>query len=437
MQPFYLLTKQISKKGKKMKKATISTLILMLALTFCAPSFFETQKAQAGGGKAIDVSINDQMMTIIENYQVINKFPVSTGKWDMPTPIGVHQIYNHIPNAYSTPYDLYMPNWMAITSDGGYGIHGLPYWQYSWGRVYEGENHLGWRVSHGCIRLSLANAEWLYNWAPNGTPVYIHNESGIQAPYNPPEYDAEIIDQSPQHITLKPGESTNVWVKLKNTGKNWWYNVGQYPINLGTDNPKDRKSVFANSSWIGNNRPASLSSSGISNGQETTFSFTITAPLEMKEYEEHFRPVAEHNSWFYDTDIVWYINVWQPEYSSQWYSQSSYPTVNSGDKITLQLKYKNTGSSTWKNYGPNQIHLATSHPKDRNSTFYTTGSWLSPNRPANLEENEIKPGEIGTFNFEITAPNQTGVYTEYFQLVAEGKQWMEDQGVFLNIYVTQ
>ncbi|MFA4930726.1 MAG: L,D-transpeptidase family protein [Patescibacteria group bacterium] len=420
-----------------MKKATIITIIIALALTFSIPNqSFEIEKAKANSSKVIDVSIADQRMTIIENYQIINQFPISTGTWDMPTPIGTHQIYNHIPNAYSTPYDLYMPNWMAITSDGSYGIHGLPYWQYSWGRVYEGENHLGWRVSHGCIRLSLANAEWLYDWAPNGTTVIVHNESGIQANYTPPDYAAEIIDQSPSNITLKPGETTNVWVKLKNIGKNWWYNVGQYPIHLGTDNNRDRASSFSNSSWIGANRPVKLATSGVSYGQEATFNFTITAPQEMKEYEEHFRPVAENHSWFNDPDIVWHINVWQPAYSNQWISQSNYPTVAAGDKIELQIKYQNTGSQTWKNSGANPVRLATSHSQDRNSIFYDQTSWLSPNRLTNLAETEIDPGEIGTFNFTIQAPHTPGVYTEYYQLVAEGANWMEDNGVFLNIYVT-
>ncbi len=418
---------------KRLKSPIFLTICLATAiLTF---GFFQPKTAQAGGGKVIDISIADQQMTVIENYQIINKFPVSTGTWNMPTPVGTHQIYNHISDAYSTLYDLYMPSWMAITPDGGYGIHGLPYWKYSWGNVYEGENHLGIRVSHGCVRLSLDNAAWLYNWAPNGTTVLIHDSSGIEAAFNPPDYDAIIIDQSPSNITLKPGETANVWVKIKNTGKNWWYNVGQYPIYLGTDSPRDRISPFTNNTWIGGNRAVKLATTGVSNNQETTFNFTITAPQEQKDYEEHFRPVAENYSWFNDIDIVWHIKVWQPEYSNQWVSQSTYPTIDKNQTTTLQVQFRNTGSRTWYNTGNNPVRLATSHQKDRNSIFYNPSSWLSPNRLTNLKESSVAPGEIGTFEFEILAPNQTGVFTEYFQLVAEGASWLEDQGVFLNINV--
>lgn len=410
--------------------------ITIFVLTFSVPNvFFETEKTKAASGKVIDISINDQMMTIIENYRIINKFPVSTGTWDMPTPIGTHQIYNHIPDSYSTLYDLYMPNWMAITPDGGYGIHGLPYWKYSWGNVYEGENHLGWRVSHGCVRLSLENAKWLYGWAPVGTTVIVHNESGIQATVIPPDYSAQLIEQSEPYLTLRPGETATLSVKLKNIGLNWWYNVGLKPVHLATTNPNDRKSGFANETWLSTNRAASLPRSGVANNEEETFKFTITAPLTMGEFEEHFKPVAENFSWFEEPDIVWHIKVWEPDYSCKWVSQSDYPSVNRSQTATLQVTFKNTGRQTWKNYGPNAVHLATSHVKDRASQFYDPASWLSPNRLASMDEAEVAPGQTATFTINILAPSQSGSYTEYFQLVAEGLGWMEDHGVFWNINV--
>lgn len=419
-----------------MKTKLLVCAIIFFAFTYFVPNtLLETKTAKAAGGKVIDISIPDQQMTIIENYQIVNKFPVSTGKWDMPTPIGTHQIYNHIPEAYSTPYDLYMQNWMAITPDGGYGIHGLPYWKYSWGNVYEGENHLGIRVSHGCVRLSIANSAWLYNWAPNGTTVIIHDTSGIQAAFNPPDYAGEIIEQSSSYITLKPGETAQLSVKLKNVGKNWWYNVGSRPVHLATSSPIDRISAFANNTWINSNRVTGLPRSGVANNEEVTLSFTITAPAQNGDYEEHFRPVAENYSWFEDTDIIWHIKVWQPEYSCQWISQSEYPTIAKSKTTSMQIKFKNTGSKTWINNGPNAIRLATSHSKDRNSVFYDTNSWLATNRVGSMDEAQVAPGEIGTFTFVLKAPNQTGSYTEYFQLVAEGISWMEDYGTFWNINV--
>jgi hypothetical protein len=46
----------------------------------------------------------------------------------------------------------------------------------------------------------------------------------------------------------------------------------------------------------------------------------------------------------------------------------------------------------------------------------------------------VPPGGTGTFSFPITAPNSAGTVTEYFNLVAEGAAWFNDNG--LNVTVT-
>lgn len=124
----------------------------------------------------IDIDISEQRLRYYEAGVRLGEHVISTGKWSMPTPIGTHAIRNHILTAYSRPYDLYMDYWMAITPDGSYGIHALPYWKLAGGgRKYEGEDHLGKRVSHGCIRQSMADAKKLFEWASVGTPVIVHD----------------------------------------------------------------------------------------------------------------------------------------------------------------------------------------------------------------------------------------------------------------------
>jgi len=128
-------------------------------------------QARIMAGKYIDVNLATQIMTIFENGKIINSFLISSGKRGMDTPKGEHQIYNKHPRPWSKKYGLYMPNWMAITSDGKFGIHELPEWP---GGYKEGQNHLGIPVSHGCMRLGVGPAETVYNWAEIGTPVLVY-----------------------------------------------------------------------------------------------------------------------------------------------------------------------------------------------------------------------------------------------------------------------
>lgn len=128
-------------------------------------------QARIMDGKYIDVNLATQIMTIFENGKIINSFLISSGKRGMDTPKGEHQIYNKHPRPWSKKYGLYMPNWMAITSDGKFGIHELPEWP---GGYKEGQNHLGIPVSHGCMRLGVGPAETVYNWAEIGTPVLVY-----------------------------------------------------------------------------------------------------------------------------------------------------------------------------------------------------------------------------------------------------------------------
>ncbi len=122
-------------------------------------------------GRYIDVSLSRQIMTLFENGRQLNQFLVSTGKVGMPTPTGEFKIMRKEANHWSGKYKLWMPFSMSFAS-GGYYIHELPYWPNGY---REGESHLGHRVSHGCIRLGIGPAKYVFDWSEIGTPIYIHN----------------------------------------------------------------------------------------------------------------------------------------------------------------------------------------------------------------------------------------------------------------------
>lgn len=120
--------------------------------------------------KVIKVDISEQKLYAYERGRLAKSFLVSTGKYGFDTPLGNFHVFKKRPlvrmSWYYGPnnpnnYDL--PNVPHVLSfKGPYTIHGA-YWHNNWGH----------RMSHGCVNVSLPEAEWLYNWTPMGTPVIV------------------------------------------------------------------------------------------------------------------------------------------------------------------------------------------------------------------------------------------------------------------------
>lgn len=123
------------------------------------------------GLKKIVIDISEQNLKAYEGEKIFLDTKVSTGRPGMGTPLGNFHILSKNPRAWSSKYGLYMPYWMAFTTKG-HGIHELPEWP---GGYKEGANHLGVRVSHGCVRLGVGPAKQLYDWAAIGTPVIVQD----------------------------------------------------------------------------------------------------------------------------------------------------------------------------------------------------------------------------------------------------------------------
>ncbi len=122
-------------------------------------------------GRYIDIDINHQVMTLFENGKYIKNYLISSGLPGLDTPKGEFKIENKAPRPWSKKYSLFMPNWMAITGDGKFGIHELPEWP---GGYKEGVSHLGRKASHGCVRLGEGAAKTVYEWTDIGTKVLIY-----------------------------------------------------------------------------------------------------------------------------------------------------------------------------------------------------------------------------------------------------------------------
>lgn len=117
----------------------------------------------------IEINLKNQKLTYYISGQAWREFTISSGKPSTPTPRGVFKIVNKAKKAWSKTYKLWMPYWLGLDR-GSIGIHELPVWP---GGYREGAGHLGKPVSHGCIRLGIGPAQYLYDRVPVGTEVTI------------------------------------------------------------------------------------------------------------------------------------------------------------------------------------------------------------------------------------------------------------------------
>jgi hypothetical protein len=262
------------------------------------------------------------------------------------------------------------------------------------------------------------------------------------------EYSADFAAQN-SYPVIAPGDSFKLSLKLQNVGnKSWARDI----VKLGTDAPKDRISRFLRENRTGNGEPTqwnsdkrvSLSDGPVVPGGFGSFDFYMTAPADMKSgtYREYFRPIAEGVQWMDDRGIYWDVKVVNHE--AQWAGQNfGQKTVEPGQSFMMEVHLRNSGQTTWKNYGDNPVRLATSRSNDRIPAFtredrqnFNPSGWVAANRIA-LVETTVAPGEIGTFRFWYTVPGdmKAGTYREYFQPVHQGVGFMNDLGLYFDITV--
>lgn len=119
----------------------------------------------SGGAHWFDVDLSDQRMYAYEGDTLVNTFVVSTGTWQTPTVTGKFKVWIKLRSAPMSGPGYYLPDVPYIMYfHGDYGIHGT-YWH----------NNFGVPMSHGCVNLSIPDAEWAYNFASVGTVVNVHD----------------------------------------------------------------------------------------------------------------------------------------------------------------------------------------------------------------------------------------------------------------------
>lgn len=117
-----------------------------------------TPRLTRGPGNRTEVLLDKQVTLAITNDKVVRTLHVSTGAPATPTPPGAYKVYAQYTKWWSVPFR----EWLLWASpfNGGIAFH-----QLAEVPVYP--------ASHGCVRLTAAQAPWLYRFLKVGTPVEV------------------------------------------------------------------------------------------------------------------------------------------------------------------------------------------------------------------------------------------------------------------------
>jgi hypothetical protein len=118
---------------------------------------------RVGVGREIVIELGRQSIYAYENGVLKKRALISSGKMITPTVLGDYQIYlKYRSQTMSGPgYSLDNVEW-PMYFYAGYAIHGT--W---WHTMF------GTPMSHGCVNLTNADAQWFWEFAPLGTAVHV------------------------------------------------------------------------------------------------------------------------------------------------------------------------------------------------------------------------------------------------------------------------
>ena len=134
--------------------------------------------AKSFTGAVIVVNRSENKLRLFDGAKLVRVFSVATGQSIYPTPAGVWRIKDKQMNPWWYPptYDAWAKGlkpvppgpgnplgtrWMGLNAPG-VGIHGT-----------DAPSSIGYSASHGCIRMQIPDAEWLFPHVVVGTPVVI------------------------------------------------------------------------------------------------------------------------------------------------------------------------------------------------------------------------------------------------------------------------
>jgi hypothetical protein len=116
-------------------------------------------RAGSAYGHHVEVYRSLGVVLCVDGGTVVRVVHCSTGRPGLETTAGVYHVYLKSLRFYSQEYDSWMP-WTSFFN-AGQGLHGY-------------EEVPSYPASHGCVRLSMPEAPWVYDFATMGTTVIVY-----------------------------------------------------------------------------------------------------------------------------------------------------------------------------------------------------------------------------------------------------------------------
>lgn len=119
------------------------------------------------------VDVTGQVVKITKDQEVLKEMIASTGMEGHETPLGIFEIQNRGTWFFSDKYKQGAKYWVSFRDWGLYLFHSVAMDE-NQQVIPEEEAKLGQRASHGCIRLKIEDAKWIYDNVPEKTKVVVH-----------------------------------------------------------------------------------------------------------------------------------------------------------------------------------------------------------------------------------------------------------------------
>ncbi|MFH1012824.1 MAG: SpoIID/LytB domain-containing protein [Candidatus Peregrinibacteria bacterium] len=236
--------------------------------------------------------------------------------------------------------------------------------------------------------------DYEFEVAPVVNGRYKVSRSAIFIPFSvePVRLDYELIRQEMPKGTIFQGQKIESFVELKNTGNVTWHNYGANQITLGTEAPRDHKSIFVkeNPSRVGY-----LVQSEVPPGQIGRFSIPLEVPTNVqKRVVERFTPVIEGVDWLQDKNLGFSATIKKPKHLARLQKLDSLRELLPGEMQKITIRMENKGDLAW-----DEDNMSVALKSEGLKLFK---SQLVPRGET------VKPGQSIDMDFWVQAPYQAG-----------------------------